>query len=251
MLNGQNIYYQQIYGQNLIPQNYISNGPIAYGQFKQELPNCQKQVVFTGVGYNQQIKPIQPINMPHQIKQIPQFQQNIYQQNKQINFYQQAPQQNIYQQIPQQKIYQQNQYQNIYQQNSYHQIPQIIQRESNIQPKINLQSPITNTNSLIMNNQVKSIYNSNIFPSIDSYESAICRIKFNNLIGTGFFCEIDDNNIPFKKALFTNNHVLNKQNIQINNIISFEICKKLYNILITENRKVFTNEELDYTCIEY
>ncbi len=43
MLNGQNNYYQQIYGQNLIPQNYISNGPIAYGQFKQELPNCQNK----------------------------------------------------------------------------------------------------------------------------------------------------------------------------------------------------------------
>ena len=32
MLNGQNNYYQQIYGQNLIPQNYISNGLTAYGQ---------------------------------------------------------------------------------------------------------------------------------------------------------------------------------------------------------------------------
>ena len=231
MLNGQNNYYQQIYGQNIIAQNYTNNGPTAYGQFKQEFPNCQKQVVFTGVDYNQQIKPMQPINMPHQIKQIPQFQQNIYQQNKQINFYQQSPQQNIYQQNPQQKIYQQNQYQNIYQQNSYQQIPQIIQQGSKIQPKINLQSSITNTNHLIMKNEDKSIYNSNIFSSIEkeallemrakpmakdeweelySYESAICRIKFNNIIGTGFFCEIDDNKIPFKKALFTNNHILNK-----------------------------------------
>ena len=50
-----------------------------------------------------------------------------------------------------------------------------------------------------------------------SYEPAICKIEFKAFkdgkiqkgSGTGFFCEINDMNIPFRKALFTNNHVLN------------------------------------------
>ena len=32
-----------------------------------------------------------------------------------------------------------------------------------------------------------------------SYESAVCKIKINGKSGTGFFCEINDKNIPFKK----------------------------------------------------
>ena len=94
------------------------------------------------------------------------------------------------------------------------------------------------------------------------YESAICKIKFKALIngqlldglGTGFFCEIYDKDIPFKKALFTNNHVLNKKSIEINNEIKFENSQKIQKILkITNNRKKFTNYikgQLDYTCIE-
>ena len=82
------------------------------------------------------------------------------------------------------------------------------------------------------------------------YEPAICKIKLGTSSGTGFFCEIDDDAIPFKKALFTNNHVLNKQSIEKNKEIGFEYCKEEQKISITENRKAFTNEKLDYTCIE-
>ena len=46
-----------------------------------------------------------------------------------------------------------------------------------------------------------------------TYESALCKIRINTgkeiKLGTGFFCEINDNEIPFEKALFTNNHILN------------------------------------------
>ena len=90
------------------------------------------------------------------------------------------------------------------------------------------------------------------------YESALCKIKFQaikngqkvNAIGTGFFCEINDDNIPFKKALFTNNHVLDKDNVKINKEIEFECMGKKNKIHITEKRKIFTSIELDYTCIE-
>jgi hypothetical protein len=98
-------------------------------------------------------------------------------------------------------------------------------------------------------------------------ESAMCRISFerieNNLLqsghGTGFFCEIEGN-FPIKYALFTNNHILNKSNLEIGKIIKFKYfeSKKSLNsnniieksIKLTIDRKTFTNEELDYTCIE-
>ena len=91
-----------------------------------------------------------------------------------------------------------------------------------------------------------------------SYESALCKInckiyinsRIKNGLGTGFFCELNNNFIPFKKALFTNNHILNKSSIEINKEIIFENCGKIKRIKITKNRRAFTNEELDYTCIE-
>ena len=86
----------------------------------------------------------------------------------------------------------------------------------------------------------------------------MCKILFQeikdgkilNKSGTGFFCEINDDNIPFKKALFTNNHVLNEDRIEINKEIQFKYLKEDKKIKITEDRKRFTNKDLEYTCIE-
>ena len=71
---------------------------------------------------------------------------------------------------------------------------------------------------------------------------------------TCFFCQMEKDNFPIKYCLFTNNHALNKTSLEIDNIITFEyysegkyIEKK---IKIDKNRKVYTSEELDYTCIE-
>jgi len=93
-------------------------------------------------------------------------------------------------------------------------------------------------------------------------EKSMCKIFYeamNGKIGkgSGFFCEIDKN-FPIKYALFTNNHVLDESNIEIGNIIHFEYSEEsLFNsssikkeIKITDKRRVFTNKELDYTCIE-
>ena len=93
-------------------------------------------------------------------------------------------------------------------------------------------------------------------------DKAMCKITYETLDkkqgkASGFFCELD--NFPIKYALFTNNHVLNESSIELGKKIYFEYLEKsssnLYNIKekklkITENRKVFTNKELDYTCIE-
>ena len=66
-------------------------------------------------------------------------------------------------------------------------------------------------------------------------EKSMCKISYETIDGkigkgSGFFCEIDIN-FPFKYALFTNNHVLDESNIEIGNIIHFEILdfkKSLY-----------------------
>ena len=86
---------------------------------------------------------------------------------------------------------------------------------------------------------------------IEKKFNTICKIlKENGENGTGFFCKI---NIKGKemKTLFTNNHVLNENNINKNSIIKFmDNNKRINEIKITENRFTYTNEELDYTCIE-
>ena len=83
----------------------------------------------------------------------------------------------------------------------------------------------------------------------------MCKISFETKKGekgkgSGFFCEIDK--FPIKYALFTNNHVLYESNIEIGSKIHFEYLEfqKSLEIKITQNRKLFTNKELDYTCIQ-
>ena len=89
-------------------------------------------------------------------------------------------------------------------------------------------------------------------------EDAMCKIKSKKLIngrledidGCGFFLEINLKDILLKKCLLTNNHILNKNDIKLNKEIILEYKNEIKKITITGNRKVYTNEELDYTCIE-
>ena len=93
----------------------------------------------------------------------------------------------------------------------------------------------------------------------DLAKSHICKINCNDEShGTGFFCNIcnfsnewTNNNI---KALITNNHVLNKDDIKPGQKINFSINNdyKEYNILIDNNRLTYTNDlrDIDITIIE-
>ena len=88
---------------------------------------------------------------------------------------------------------------------------------------------------------------------------AICLIINENndykINGTGFFCEIKIKEQKIK-GLFTNNHILNQNDIQIGKTINFiirDIEKDINiekNIKITKERFTLTNEELDYTFIQ-
>ena len=66
----------------------------------------------------------------------------------------------------------------------------------------------------------------------DLFEMEKCMCKIENRIkdnkikyGSGFFCKLND--FPIKYALFTNNHILDENNIEINKTIKF-----VYNSII-------------------
>ena len=90
-------------------------------------------------------------------------------------------------------------------------------------------------------------------------KDSICSINFetdskgiteNNGFGNGFFCKLNISYIPFKTVLFTNNHVLNEKSIQTGKKIKIKYQDKDFTIEISEKRNTFTNEKLDYTCVE-
>ena len=50
--------------------------------------------------------------------------------------------------------------------------------------------------------------------------------------------------------LLTNNHVLNSDCLKKGNIIEYEYNNNIIKCLtLTKERRVYTNKELDYTCI--
>ena len=97
------------------------------------------------------------------------------------------------------------------------------------------------------------------------FEESMCKISFerienkeNKIIkgkGTGFFCEINGN-FPIKYGLFTNNHILNEYNLKLGSTIYFEYFSKSKSnytkkeLKLDDNRNIYTNKKLDYTCIE-
>ena len=106
----------------------------------------------------------------------------------------------------------------------------------------------------------------------DIGEKRMCKNHINGKQGTGFFLEIKNySDLPFTKVLFTNNHfipkktIVDKSNIKINFInkeksniskyldieeIEFYDLDYFDGISSNKRRKIFTNKNLDYTCIE-
>ena len=110
---------------------------------------------------------------------------------------------------------------------------------------------------------VQKEHNLNGYPTVISYECTkkiieqmeknICRIKIDNIQGTGFFCKIPfpDNNNTIQ-VFITNNHIINEDIIYNNNkniIIEIKEEKK-ERIINIENRMIYTNKEYDITIIE-
>ena len=88
---------------------------------------------------------------------------------------------------------------------------------------------------------------------INQMKNGICKIFTKGGKGSGFFCRIsDETKTNYLTVLFTNNHVLNEDDIRIGSTIKFSLNDdNIYKtIKIDERRIVFTDKEIDTTLIE-
>ena len=85
----------------------------------------------------------------------------------------------------------------------------------------------------------------------DKAKSCICKIILDSGYGSGFFCRIP---LGKKKELvnflFTCEHVLSKDSLCSSNYIILEVGNKNEKKLSIKNRRIFSSQELDYSCIE-
>ena len=110
--------------------------------------------------------------------------------------------------------------------------------------------------------QEKSIFENEIINStlddinfdLTRIEKSICKInkKENSkyIQGIGFFCRFEINNFPIRYALFTNYNLLKQEDTELGKIICFNYLQNEKTIKLEGDRKIYTNEDLNYTCIE-
>ena len=82
-------------------------------------------------------------------------------------------------------------------------------------------------------------------------KNAVCEIKLLEGFGTGFFCKIPyiENDNLLLPTLITNDHVLSKELLNSKNDIEIIINGET-KILSLNQRKIWNNKEMDFTCIE-
>ena len=81
-------------------------------------------------------------------------------------------------------------------------------------------------------------------------EKSICEIFKDKGYGSGFFCKIKYSNQSNEIYLITNNHVITKDMLINKENIEIKLNNKEISILLNLNRRIWTNEEIDFTCIE-
>ena len=82
-------------------------------------------------------------------------------------------------------------------------------------------------------------------------ENSIIKIKMYGGYGSGFFCKIPyPNSQNLMKCLITNFHVIDKDYLDSEDRIKFELNSQPFNISLEFKRKIWINEEMDYTIIE-
>ena len=82
-------------------------------------------------------------------------------------------------------------------------------------------------------------------------ELSVCEIVKDFGRGTGFFCKMKyPNKINTIICLITNNHVINDYMLKNNDFIRIKMNGQIKDIYLDLDRKKWTNESLDFTCIE-
>ena len=85
---------------------------------------------------------------------------------------------------------------------------------------------------------------------MEQLNKCICKVySYDGGFSTGFFCFIPYNNKKFP-ALIVNNHLINEDDINIKENISFEFNNENKKINIKDNRIIYTNPKYDITIIE-
>ena len=82
----------------------------------------------------------------------------------------------------------------------------------------------------------------NLKPLLSHY---ICKIIINEVMGSGFFCKIND-----ILSMITNNHILDEDKIKTGNKITIEVNDSRKELKLDGKRKAYTNKSIDITVIE-
>jgi hypothetical protein len=102
----------------------------------------------------------------------------------------------------------------------------------------------------VVSGHCKPIGKTELITLFEIGENSMVKIYSNGKNGSGFICKIKDKELNFSYALFTNNHVLGEEELQEGEKISFEYKNKSRYIKLNDDRKIYTDKEIDYTCIE-
>ena len=83
----------------------------------------------------------------------------------------------------------------------------------------------------------------------EQVKKSVCEIIKEDGYGLGFFCKIifEENEIC---CLFSNNHVISDQMISNEDRLAIKLNNKIFKILLKVKRRIWTNKNLDFTCIE-
>ena len=101
--------------------------------------------------------------------------------------------------------------------------------------KVKLGENISNDNSLLLSQKANK---------------SVCEVIRKDGYGSGFFCKVifENNEII---CLFTNNHVITEEMLsKKDENIEIKISNQIYKIALNLNRRIWTDSELDFTCIE-
>ena len=107
-------------------------------------------------------------------------------------------------------------------------------------------------NSIPENKKFDSSPENRAFSS-EEIEKSICKIykkENKKQESIGFFCKFEIDKFPIKFAFFTSYNILKQEETELGKIITFNYLNTEKTIKLVGDRKIYTNEDLNYNCIE-
>ena len=85
---------------------------------------------------------------------------------------------------------------------------------------------------------------------LEQMTTCICKVKSNDIYGTGFFCRIKFLDNTFIKVLTTSYQLIDDNYFKENNEINLIVDNQIKIINLTKKRKIYSNKDFDLTLIE-